>query len=183
MSPPGRPKSDYRSAQREAASVSALRQLWRVLRAVLLALAAVWFFLEEFGWHPLAAWLRRFALWPPWARLEGRIAAAPPRLALALFLLPAALLLPVKVLALALISDGHTISGLAVILAAKLVGTAVGGWLFLLTRPQLMRLPRFARAMAWWRRLRWQVRKALTASAAWRALRLSLQRWRRHREG
>ncbi|HWI10625.1 MAG TPA: hypothetical protein VNU48_04790 [Burkholderiaceae bacterium] len=162
--------------------MSVLGRLWRVLRAMLLALAALWFFLEEFGWHPLAAWLRRFALWPPWARLEGRIAAAPPRLALMLFLLPAGLLLPVKLLALALISDGHAMSGLAVIVAAKLVGTAVGGWLFLLTRPQLMQMPRFARAMAWWRRLRWQVRKALNASAAWRALRQTLQRWRRRRD-
>jgi len=161
----------------------ALARLWRVLRALLLGLAALWFFLEEFGWHPLAAWLRRFARWPPWARLEGRIAAAPPRLALALFLLPAALLLPVKLLALALISDGRPLAGLAVIVAAKLAGTAAGGWLFLLTRPQLMRMPRFARAMAWWRRLRWQVRKALNASAAWRALRQALQRWRRRRGG
>ena len=158
--------------------MSALVQLWRVLRALLLGLAALWFFLEEFGWHPLAAWLRRFALWPPWARLEARIAAASPRLALLLFLLPAALLLPVKLFALALISEGRPLAGLAVIIVAKLVGTAVGGWLFLLTRPQLIRMPRFARAMAWWRRLRGQVRKALNASPAWRALRRALQRWR-----
>lgn len=155
-----------------------LALLWRVLRGMLLALVAVWFFLEEFGWHPLAAWLRRFARWPPWARLEARIAAAPPRLALALFLLPATVLLPVKLLALALISDGRPLAGLAVIVAAKLVGTAVGGWLFLLTRPRLMRMRRFARAMAWWRRLRWQLRRALNASAAWRALQQQWQRWR-----
>ncbi len=160
-----------------------LARLWRVLRGLLLALAALWFFLEEFGWHPLAAWLRRFALWPPWARLEERIAAAPPRLALVLFLLPAALLLPVKLFAVALISEGRPLAGLAVIVAAKLVGTAIGGWLFLLTRPRLMQMPRFARAMAWWRRLRRQVRKALNGSAAWRALRQSLQRWRWRRNG
>ena len=39
--------------------MSLLRLSWRVLRALLLALAALWFFLEEFGWHPLAAWLGR----------------------------------------------------------------------------------------------------------------------------
>ena len=158
--------------------MSWLALLWRGLRGVLLALAAIWFFLEEFGWHPLAAWLRRFARWPPWARLEGHIAAAPPRLALALFLLPAAVLLPVKLLALALIAEGRPLAGLAVIVAAKVVGTAVGGWLFLLTRPRLMRMRRFARAMAWWRRLRAQVRRALNASPAWRALKRGWQRWR-----
>ena len=41
--------------------MNAIRPLWRALRALLLALAALWFFLEEFGWHPLAAWLGRFA--------------------------------------------------------------------------------------------------------------------------
>ena len=155
-----------------------LRLSWRVLRVLLLALVALWFFLEEFGWRPLAAWLGRFARWPPWQRMEARLAAAPPRLALALFLLPALLLLPVKLLALALISAGRPIAGLAVIGVAKLLGTAVGGRLFVLTRPQLMKLRRFARAMAWWRHLRHRAREALNASSTWRALKRTLHRWR-----
>ncbi len=158
--------------------MSLIRLTWRALRALLLALAALWFFLEEFGWHPLAAWLGRFARWPPWQRLEARLAAAPPRLALVLFLVPALVLLPVKLLALELIGAGRPTAGLTVIVAAKLLGTAVGGRLFVLMRPQLMRLRRFARAMAWWRRLRGRVRRALNASAAWRALQLALRRWR-----
>ena len=72
------------------------RMAWRTSRTLLLTLAALWFFLEEFGWHPLAAWLGRFTRWPPWARMEARIARLPPRVALLLFLLPAAVLLPVK---------------------------------------------------------------------------------------
>jgi hypothetical protein len=152
--------------------------LWRVLRALLLAIAALWFFLEEFGWHPLAAWLRRFSRWPPWARVEARIAALAPRWALALFLLPALLLLPVKLLALGLIDAGRPLTGVAVIVAAKLVGTAVGGWLFVLTRPGLMQVRWFARAMAWWRLLRRRVRHALDASGAWRALRRRVRGWR-----
>ena len=152
--------------------------LWRVLRAVLLGVAALWFFLEEFGWHPLAAWLRRFSSWPPWARVEARIAALAPRWAVALFLLPAGLLLPVKLLALALIDAGRPLIGVAVIVAAKLVGTALGGWLFVLTRPSLMQVRWFARAMAWWRLLRRRVRHMLDASAAWRALRRRVRRWR-----
>ena len=68
--------------------------------------------------------------------------------------------------------------GLTLIVAAKLIGTAVGGWLFLLTRPRLMQIRRFSRAMAWWRRLRRRARKALNASATWRALKQTLRRWR-----
>ena len=155
-----------------------LRPLWQVLRALLLTLAALWFFLEEFGWHPLAAWIGRLAHWPPWARLEQRIARLPPRSALLLFLLPAALLLPVKLLAVQLMHGGRPLAGLAVIVAAKLAGTAVGGRLFVLMRPQLMTLRRFARAMAWWRQTRRRVRRALEASAAWCAMRAAVTRWR-----
>ena len=151
---------------------------WRVLRAPLLTLAALWFFLEEFGWHPLAAWLGRLTHWPPWARLEARIAGVPARPALLLFLLPAAALLPVKLLAVHLIQGGHAVTGLIVILVAKLVGTAIGGRLFMLMRPQLMTLRRFARALAWWRQTRWRVRRALAASAGWRAMRAAVARWR-----
>lgn len=155
---------------------------WRVLRVPLLTLAALWFFLEEFGWHPLAAWLGGFTRWPPWARLEARIARLPPRPALLLFLVPAAVLLPVKLLAVQLMHGGHAITGVAVIVGAKLVGTAIGGRLFMLMRPQLMQLRRFARAMAWWRqtrrRVRLRVRVALEASSGWRAMRVAVARWR-----
>jgi hypothetical protein len=158
--------------------VNLIRPLWRALRALLLALAALWFFLEEFGWHPLAAWLGRLARWGPWRRMETRIAALPPRPALVLFLVPALVLLPVKLLALELIGAGRPLPGLIVILAAKLVGTAIGGRLFLLLRPQLMTLRWFARAMARWRLLRRRVRRALLASVAWQGIRQVAQRWR-----
>ena len=64
------------------------------------------------------------------------------------------------------------------IVAAKLVGTAVGGRLFVLLRPQLMRLRYFARATAWWRLVRRRVRHALQASSGWRAMRSAVRRWR-----
>lgn len=156
--------------------------IWRVARALLLALAAIWLFLEEWGWRPLAIWLGRFARWPPWARTEARIARLPPRLALLVFLVPVVLLLPVKLLALSLLHAGHTALGLGVVVAAKLVGTAIGGRVFVLTEPQLMRLPRFARLVRWWRGVRLGVRRrvrlALNASPRWRAFRAALRRWR-----
>ncbi len=163
------------------------RMSWRITRTLLLTLAALWFFLEEFGWHPLAAWLGRLARWPPWARMEVRIARLPPRLALLLFLLPAAALLPVKLLAVQLIQGGRPVAGLIVIVGAKLLGTAVGGRLFVLMRPQLMTLRRFARAMAWWRytrrRVRLRVRRLLEASAGWRSMRAGVTRWRMRLRG
>ena len=151
---------------------------WRALRAPLLVFAAMLLFFEEWGWRPLAAWLGRFTRWGPWARIEARIARLPPHLALWVFLAPVLLLLPVKLLALGLLRDGRTGLGLSVILVAKLIGTAIGGRLFVLTEPQLMQLHRFAQVIHWWRRTRRRVRHAVNAWPRWRAMRAAMRRWR-----
>jgi hypothetical protein len=147
--------------------------LWRVLRrtvrSVLLTLAALVLFFEEWGWRPLMAAMARLAQWPPLAHLEAAIRRTPPRWALVLFLVPAVLLLPVKLLALGLIHQGRTSLGITVIVAAKLVGTALVGRIFMLTEPQLMQFAWFARALGWWRSTKARVHAAVVASVTWRA--------------
>jgi hypothetical protein len=166
------------------------RTLWRGLRGVLLAFAAVLLFFEEWGWRPLTAWAARLAQWPPLARLETRLQTLSPRWALATFLLPSLLLLPVKLLALWFIQRGQATLGLAVIVVAKLLGTALVGRLFILTEPQLMQFAWFARALGWWRATKVLVKAAVQASAAWRAVRslrravgVTLRRWFRRGAG
>jgi len=153
--------------------------LWRLMRGVLLTLAALVLFIEEWGWRPLTAWAARLARWPPLARLEERIRGLAPRLALALFIVPALALFPVKLLALWLIHLGHTVLGVSVIVAAKLLGTALVGRLFLLTEPQLMQFAAFARALGWWRRTKAQVNAAVRRSVPVRAVRAWRRRARR----
>jgi len=155
-----------------------LRLLWRGLRALLLALAALVLFIEEWGWRPLTAWAARLARWPPLARLEDRIRALPPRLALATFLVPAVALFPVKLLALWLIHLGHALLGVLVIVAAKLLGTALVGRLFILTEAQLMQYAWFARALGWWRRTKQRVKDAVHSLPLWRQTRVAIRRWR-----
>ena len=155
-----------------------LKLIWRPLRGALLALAAVVIFIEEFGWRPLARWVARLAQWPPLARLEIRLRRVSPKTALALFLAPAVLLFPLKMLALWLIHDGRPVLGISLIVVAKLVGTALVGRLFVLVEPQLMSFDRFARAVRWWRDIQRRVKAAVVGMAAWRALRVST-RWLR----
>lgn len=154
------------------------RAIWRVLRGMLLGVAWLWFFFEEWGWHPLAAWLGRLARWGPWARLEARIAQAPSRVALVLFLVPVVALFPIKLLALTLLHSGHTALGLTAIVGAKLVGTAIGGRLYVLTEPQLMQMPRFARVILWWRATRAALRQALDDLVPRAGLRAWVRLWR-----
>lgn len=155
-----------------------LRLPWRLLRGVLLALAAVILFIEEWGWRPLTAFVARLAAWPPLARFEALVRAAPPRIALLLFLAPAVALFPIKLLALWVIHRGHALLGITVIVVAKLLGTAIVGRLFILTEVQLMRFAWFARALLWWRATKQRVMEALRRSAAWRAARRLKTRWR-----
>lgn len=145
--------------------------LRRTVRALLLPPAAAIVFIEEWGWRPLAALLARLGRFLPVARLEALIRRAPPRLALALFLVPAVLLFPIKLLALWLIEDGRAMLGLSVIVATKLVGTAVVGRLFVLLEPKLMQFAWFARAVAAWQALKARIRAALHRSPWWQTVR------------
>lgn len=145
---------------------------WRRLKRVLTwppaLLAALIILFEEYAWDELSAALGRLATWPPLAALERRIAALPPWAALAMFALPAALLLPVKLVALFLIGRGHALLGLLIILLAKLGGTALAARLFALTRPALMRVAWFLRLYNGFVYWRGRIFERLHASAPWR---------------
>jgi hypothetical protein len=154
--------------------------LWRPVRVCLLGVLVVVLFVEEWGWRPLTALAARIARWPPLAVLEQRIREAPRWVALALFLVPALPLVPLKLAALWLIQKGSATLGIGLIVAAKLIGTAFVGRLFILVEPQLMTFGWFARCVFWWRETRDRVMAALRRSLAWRlarAFRRVARRW------
>ncbi|WP_295953992.1 hypothetical protein [Rhodoferax sp.] len=106
------------------------------------ALALVLIF-GEWGWGPLARAMDHLARLPVWSQLEVLIRRLPPYAALLLLCVPMLTLLPVKLLAVYWMARGHTVLGLLVVLAAKVVGTAVAARLFQLTQPALMQLAWF----------------------------------------
>ncbi len=53
--------------------------------------------------------------------------------------------------------QGQTMLGITIIVAAKLLGTALVGRLFILVEPQLMQFAWFARCVGWWRETRGRV--------------------------
>lgn len=150
----------------------------RALKSLLGWLLALVILFEEWGWEPLHRVMVRFGQLPALRGLGRRIAALPAYGALAIFLLPTALLLPVKLAALWFIGRGMVVAGTLVLVVAKLAGTALIARLFTLTRPALMTLPWFAHLYA-----RWSVWKTLLitqvrASWPWRLARQMRQRWR-----
>jgi hypothetical protein len=108
---------------------------------------------EEWGWEPLQRALVRLSERLHLRWLEPRIRSLPPYAALALFAVPALLLLPVKLLALAAIGKGHVVMG-AVLMRL--------GWF----------ASGYARWTAWKERLLAEVRR----TSAWRQSRVLRRR-------
>jgi hypothetical protein len=198
-SEPAKPQGTARAYARRAAVAAAvaarytamgLGAFWRLarpaLRWTLQVVLALLILLEEWGWQPLAELLGRLARWQPWARAEAAIARLPPYLALVVFVLPSALLLPLKFLAVFLIAKGQLVLAGLTFAAAKVGATALVARLFLLTRPALMQIGWFAwgydRFIPWkdaleayvrssyvWRMGRvWKERARRMAAAQWR---------------
>jgi hypothetical protein len=163
-----------------------IRWLLRALKALGTWLLALVILFEEWGWEPLARLIGLLAKLPLISWLERRVARLPSYAALAVFFVPALLLLPIKLLALWIIGRGHALLGVAVIVIAKVAGTAIVARLFLLTRPALMRLAWFERWYTRWTAWKEVVLAHVRASAAWRAgraikaaVKRRLRAWRR----
>ena len=162
--------------------------LRRALRLVFTPLIALILLFEEWGWEALSALVARLARLPFVAWVERHIASLPPWAAAAVFAVPALALVPVKLLALFLIGKGHALLGVGVLVAAKVLGTALVARLFTLTQPALMRLAWFAHWYPRWKTwkdgvIAWARSSALWRTAAawknqvrvwWRAFRQSL---------
>ncbi len=149
----------------------------RFIRAFFGVIVALLILFEEWGWEPLQAMLARVGRLPPFAWVEHRIARLGSYAALALLAVPALTILPVKIVAVWLITRGHALLGLATIVVAKVVGTAVLARFFTLTQPALMRIEWFARLYRRWVAWKNELLAWVRASAVWRAA----ARWLRQR--
>lgn len=177
---------------------SSSRWLRRLLLSPLVLLAALVLLFEEWGWRPLSRAMAALGRLPWLRALEARIARLSPWGAAVAFIVPAAVLLPFKLAALALIAHGAIVPGVFVILLAKLTGTAIAARLYVLCEPQLMSLGWFAwaraklltfheRVHAWLaRQWLWQATHALVLAVRRRVQALKpgvLGRWWRRRRG
>lgn len=147
----------------------------RILTPPLVVLAALWMLVEEYLWVHLHDLVARLARLPAIARLEARIAALPPYGAMVLFAVPTAMIFPIKLFALYLIAAGHALTGCAVIVAAKVIGTAVVARLFELCRPQLLTVAWFRRLHDWVLRLRDTLYARIRAMPAWQRAHAAVQ--------
>ena len=118
----------------------------RILTLPLVALATLLVLLDDLFRSivkPAAAWLAGLK---PFRRLEALIASLPPYPTLALFLIPMAVIWPIKLYALYLIGLGHVGQGTAAFVVAKIVGVGLAERLFAISRDKLLSIGWFAKA-------------------------------------
>jgi hypothetical protein len=148
----------------------------RLLRPVWLTLAVV-FLVEAWLWDHLGRLVGRITdlcgLPALRARLAPRLAQLPPAAALAVFLVPVVLVLPLKLLGLWLLARGSWLGAVVVVILAKLLSVGVTAFLFQATRSKLLQL-------AWFRWLH----ALVLAGLAWarrqtEPLRRQIRAWRR----
>lgn len=159
---------------------AALRWLVKPIKRLLTGVVGLLILFEEWGWEPLQRQLGRLGTLPVLAQVERWIGRLSPYAALALFAVPALSLLPVKLLALWFISRGHVVFGTLVIVAAKLLGTAVLARLYTLTQPALMQLAWFVHWHGRWLVWKAGVLTRIRASSTWRqarAMKALARRW------
>jgi len=139
----------------------------RWLRAIFGFGVALLILFEEWGWEPLQAGIARLLRLLRLDGLERRIARLPPYVALVVTFTPLLLAVPLKLAAVWLIARGQALTGLLLIIAVKVVGTAVLAHLFALTQPALMRLAWFARLHGRWRDWKAELLDWLHRTPAW----------------
>lgn len=146
----------------------------------MVVLAALFLFVEECLWK----WSLAATAWVARARvvraLETRLGRLPAWAAVVVFFLPGLLLLPVKIAAVFLIGKGHVASGMGVILAAKVLGTAVVARFFSICKPTLMGIPWFHKGHDWILSVKGYLYRRLHAMPGWQAA-VRLQRALRRR--
>jgi len=159
--------------------IAPLRWLGRLLMALVILF-------EEWGWEPLRRAFALLARLPLVRQFEALLRRLPPHAAFVVLLLPSLLILPIKLAAVWLVARGHALLGIGIIVAAKVLGTALLAWLFQLIQPALMQLPWFARLYTRWTGWKAELLAWVRASAVWRtarAIKLRVRRlFRRARE-
>ena len=117
----------------------------KVLTPPMIVIAALIMLFEEWLWDNLTAFMAWVGRAPVLRSLEQWIATLRPYPAMGMFLLPGLMLLPVNLFAIYLTAHGHPLTGTGILIAAKLVGTALLARLFTLCRPSLLTVNWFRR--------------------------------------
>ncbi len=122
---------------------------------------------EEWGWEPLSHLFDRLTNLNSWKHIEDRVAHLSPIIAFIILLFPMLALIPIKLFGVFLFDNGHFISGVTIVIVAKLFGTAFVSRLFHLTLPALMKMNWFAKWYPRWKEWKDKLLDEIRSSTIW----------------
>ena len=121
------------------------KPLWVLLAVIFLIEAWLWDHLEPIVERVVARIpLRAFKHW-----LTEKIGALSPAMTLIVFVVPAILLFPLKLLGLWLLAHEYWLSAVTMMVFAKFLGLGVTAFIFDVTRPKLLQMRWFATLYEW----------------------------------
>lgn len=134
----------------------------RWLTTPLIFLASLLMWIEETLWVRLKWLTAKIAILSWVKRLEASIQKLTPYATVVVFFIPLTILLPFKLVAVYWLSRGYWLRSLAVIIAAKILGTAIEARMFVICKPKLMTIPWFRKLHDSLLRIRDHLRTACT---------------------
>ena len=151
-----------------------MKWLKRFLTPPLIVIAAVLMWIEESLW----IWLKRLtttiAQIPLIHQIESAVLQLPPSLTVVVFFLPMLTLFPLKILAVYLATRGLWLASIGVLIAAKVLGTAIVARLYVVCQPKLMSIKWFCRVHDWLVSTRDQLYAAVRSLPFYQAIRTYL---------
>src|ERR1700691_1734028 len=139
----------------------------RILKAAVFVLAAIYFLMDAIFLSfakSVANWIAEHCIFES---LRVWIVSLPPYPTLALFVLPLAILEPVKPMAAYLVGTGHVATGLISLVLGEILKLVLVERLFSVSRNKLMSIPAFA----WTHRKFSAAKDCLTSMWAWQVVR------------
>ncbi len=120
----------------------------RITHAFWVVLALIFLF-EAWLWEKLAPIVAFIVSFIPLRDIKARVATwiegLPPAATLIVFVVPVAVLFPIKIAGLWFFHHGQWLAGVGALVFAKVAGLGVTAFVFEITRPKLLQLPWFAR--------------------------------------
>ena len=113
------------------------RILLKPFSGVMVFLATIVIFFEEWLWFRLLGIMRSIAALPVFRQIESFIKAQNRWVSLLLFLVPEFAFIPVKMAVLWLMGNNHAFYGVILFISAKIVGTALFAWMYSATEPKI----------------------------------------------
>jgi hypothetical protein len=124
-------------------------KLRRIGHYALIVVASLWVLFEEWVWDYFTALIARLAKLEAIQRVEAVIARQNRYVLFGLFAVPLLIMIPFKLYSFYLMGTGRAYQGLAVLITAKALGTALVTRLFVISKDKLLSVGLFAVCYHW----------------------------------